>query len=526
MKKILVCFLLFCSGVHAQTFQQLLGGSNLALAGYNLIRTSDGGYLMTGNTGSAPGIPNANVFVVKTTAGGDTSWTRTFGGSQSDDGYFVAETGDKGYMVSGSTHSFGAGQADGYLLKLAQDGTLLWSKTYGGPLNDDIISVAPAFDGGFMLLGSTSSFGSGAFDMYVIRTDNNGDTLWTKTIGNSLEDNGLSMQQTTDSCFIISGYTYNTESGSADIFLLKLNKHGALLWSKLYGGEDTDGYGFVKQTRDGGYIITGVTYSFGATLDGNLYLIRTDKNGNLLWSQQYGGIGTDRGYDIQETTQGDFVVCGETYSYGAGHSDLYVLKTDKNGTLLWSKTYGGSSFDFGRGITLAADKGYLVSGHALSFSADNRYDVMLVRTDEDGNSGCNETNAATTASATATQVKNAAFLITGTQTRVAAVQTLSAAGTSKSFICNEAVSIKEAKGNNKILSVYPNPSSGHFTLSFTQNITKGDIIIHNMLGQKVYQAVVQQEFQKEINTGDMASGVYFLQLKTTTGTWVQKISIK
>lgn len=525
MKKILAFFLLLCPGVHAQTFQQLLGDSNVAMAGYNLIPASDGGYLMAGSTSGTPGIPNANVFVIKTTAGGDTSWTRSLGGALSDNGYFVAETGDKGYIVSGSTYSFGAGQSDGYLLKLSQDGTLQWSKAYGGALNDDMISVATVFGGGFMLLGSTSSFGSGGFDIYVIRTDNNGDTLWTKTIGNSLEDNGLSMQQTKDSCFIISGYTYNTGS-SADIFLLKLDKRGTLLWSKLYGGGDMDGYGFVKETRDGGYIITGVTYSFGATLDGDLYLIRTDKNGNHIWSRQYGGMGTDRGYDIQETAKGDFVVSGETYSYGAGHSDLYVLKTDKNGNLLWSKTYGGSSFDFGRSIALTPGNGYLVSGHALSFSPDNNYDVLLVKTDENGNSGCNETNAPTTVSATATQVNNADFIITGTQTQVAAVQTLSAAGAGRNFICNEPVSIKETTANNNTWSVYPNPSTGHFTISFKEKITKGALTILNILGQKMHEATIQQQYKMEIYTGNMAPGVYFLQLKTERETWTQKIILK
>ena len=174
-----------------------------------------------------------------------------------------------------------------------------WETTFGGTGYEYAYSVQQTTDGGYIIIGGTESFGAGERDVYLIKTDENGDSLWTKTIGGAFSDEGKSVQQTTDGGYIISGDTQSSGNGGEDVYLIKTDVNGIEQWSKTFGGADQDGSFSVQQTIDGGYIIAGYTSSFGnGAFD--IYLIKTDQNGIEQWSQNFGGGGEDWSWSYKE----------------------------------------------------------------------------------------------------------------------------------------------------------------------------------------------------------------------------------
>jgi hypothetical protein len=297
-------------------------------AGYSVQQTADGGYVIAGGTNSY-GV-NGDVRLIKTDASGDSTWTRTFGDSATQYCYSGQQTADGGYIMAG-THYWGVGSADVYLVKADANGKLTWSHTYGGPDEDWGRSVWQTADGGYIIAGNTASYGAGNADVYLIKTDANGDLAWYKTYGGPGWDDGYSVQQTADGGYIIVGYT---ASGGAepDVYLIKTDAGGNQTWFKTFGGSAAD-YGWsVQQTADGGYIITGQTDSYGAG-SADVYLIKTDASGNQTWYKTFGGSAADRGWSVQQTTDGGYIITGETNSYGAGSADVYLIKTDADGNV-------------------------------------------------------------------------------------------------------------------------------------------------------------------------------------------------
>ena len=260
------------------------------------------------------------------------TFEKTFGGTGFELGTSVVQTNDGGYVVAGYTDSFGAGGFDVYLIKTDAAGDTLWTRTYGGANSDHGTSVVQANDGGYFVAGYTESFGAGEADVYLIRTDAAGDTLWTRTFGGAESDYGHSLVQTDDGGCAIAGRTESFGSGGTDFYLIKTDASGDTLWTKTFGGTDRDSGFSVVQTADGGYVVAGLTESFGAGR-ADVYLIKTDASGDTLWSRTYGLTGSEWGFSVIQTNDGGYVVAGETASSGAGGSDVYLLKLDADGNL-------------------------------------------------------------------------------------------------------------------------------------------------------------------------------------------------
>jgi hypothetical protein len=213
------------------------------------------------------------------------------------------------------------------LIKTDENGDTLWTQIYGGAWDDACYSVRETTDGGYIAAGETRSFGAGYYDVYVLKTNINGDTLWTKTYGTVDDEQGWEIQPTFDGGYIISGFT-GPYMGAMDIYLIKIDSISNQLWTKTYGGGADEKGRQIVQTSDTGYIVTGHTTSFGAG-GYDVYVIRTDSLGDSLWTKTYGGTSNERAWSVQQTADTGYIIAGGTYSFGtAGSQDVWLIKTE------------------------------------------------------------------------------------------------------------------------------------------------------------------------------------------------------
>jgi len=308
------------------------------------------------------------------------AWDKTFGGQGEDKGFSVQQPSDGGYIITGVTTSFGAGGEDLWFIKTDADGNKVWDKTFGGESGDAGASVLQTSDSGYIIAGFTNSFGAGGTDVWLIKTDARGNKIWDKTFGGTDGDLGFSVLATPDGGYIITGGTFSFGAGLADALVIKTDSDGNELWSQAFGGMDYDHAWSAQSTPDGGYIIIGGTDSFG---HGDVWLIKIDGNGNKIWDKAFEGGGDDYGFLVQPTEDGGYILAG-TGSCGAGKKDFWFIKTDADGNKMWDKAFGGPDDDDTASAQQTSDGGYVIAGVTNSFGAAGK-DAWLVKTDAHGN---------------------------------------------------------------------------------------------------------------------------------------------
>jgi len=340
-------------------------------------QTSDNGYALAGYTSSF-GAGGDDAWLVKTDSSGNIQWKQTYGGTGGDYASSVVKTSDGGYALAGSTDSIGAGSQDMWLIKTDSDGNMQWNKTFGGAGYDYASSVIQTSDGGYALVGYTDSFGAGSADAWLVRTDPNGNMLWNQTFGGKGYDEAYSVQ-TSNGGYVLAGATTSFGAGFLDFWLINTDAFGKVQWNQTYGGTgDDEGYSVV-QTTDNGYAIAGYTNSSGhGGYDG--WLIKTDSSGNMQWNQTYGGTGGDHVYSMLQTRYGGYALSGVTNSFGTGAEDAWLINTDSAGNIQWNQTYGGVGTDTLYSAVETSDGGYALAGSTSSFGAGNT-DFWLVKTE-------------------------------------------------------------------------------------------------------------------------------------------------
>ncbi len=490
---------------------------------YSVQQTKDEGYIIAGYTLSF-GEGNRDAYLIRTDVNGETLWTKTYGGSNTDYAWTIQQTKDDGFIIGAHSGSFGAGSHDVYLIKTDLIGNVIWSRVYGGSNADGAYSLQQTTDGGFIIGAHVNSFGAGLHDVYLIKIDNSGDTLWTKTFGGSGEDRFRELHQTADGGFILVSETLSFGAGNSDVYLVKTDSIGNLIWTKTYGGNSSD-YGYsVRQTTDGGYIIAGYTQSFGAG-GTDVYIIKTDNSGNLVWTKSYGGSSADYGYSVRQTTDGGYIIVGYTESFGEA-GDVYLIRIDSNGDLIWSKVFGGLQTDYGWSVRQTIDGGFIIAGYTRSFGSGNE-DVYLIKTDQLGNSGCNESIAATTWDNTPTIVNNSTPTITGGGGQINTTTTIvNEAATIDSFLCrNFPTGIDQSDGGSdtnlhqsNLFQNYPNPFNPSTKIKYkTPEISFVILKVYDVLGNEVATLVNEEKpagsYEVEFNVVDLPSSIYFYRLQ-------------
>jgi len=350
------------------TFERTYKSGSPHNTGYAVQQTSDYGYAVLARCGTGAD----GIYFIRTDSLGDTLWTNWYSPTCGVGYSFKIHNG---FIITGGSQNLN-------LLRINSSGDSLWLKSFGGDSLDKGFGIAITEDSNFIIVGQTKSYGAGSSDVWLIKTDTSGNVIWTQTHGGINYDIGRCVKNTADRGFIIVGSTYSFGAGFRDIYLVKTDSLGDLLWFKTYGGGDYDWGYDVDVTMDSGYIIVGSTNSFGAWGQ-DVYLIKTDINGDTLWTKTYGGIDDDVGYSVAVTPDGGFIVAGDTESEGAGFSDVYLIKTDSLGDIMWSKTYGGSHNDGAYCVENTQDNGFIITGYTYSYPPDRK--VYLIKTDSSGN---------------------------------------------------------------------------------------------------------------------------------------------
>jgi hypothetical protein len=261
----------------------------------------------------------------------------------------------------------------------------LWMRTYGGPENDGFRSVISTSGGGTLAVGYTYSFGPANSNVFAVRVDDNGDTLWMRAYGGDGMDYGCGVCETGDGCYVITGYTMSSGAGKEDVYVVKINAAGDTIWTRTYGGPEPDEGRAVCATHDGYLMVTGCTDSYGAGLN-DLYLLKLDAAGDTVWARTYGSSRFDWGQSICETQDSCYVACGASDSLNQ-ELDIYVVKIDPAGNLIWENRFGGTGHndpDWGMDLALLADTAVVVAGYS-AVEVNDPSDVYFVNVDLGGN---------------------------------------------------------------------------------------------------------------------------------------------
>ncbi|MFX1253158.1 MAG: hypothetical protein ACFFCZ_16240 [Promethearchaeota archaeon] len=360
----------------APTWAQNYGGGEDDIA-RTLIQTTDGGYALAGWTGSY-GAGYSDFWLVKTDSNGRMQWNRTYGGAEDDSAQALIQTTDGGYALAGETYSYGAGYSDFWLVKTDSNGRMQWNRTYGGEDYDFASDLIQTADGGYALAGLTI-YDVGQADFWLVKTDSHGIMQWNRTYGREEFNAASALIQTADGGYALAGET--TSNGTMpNSWLVKTDNNGRMQWNRTYGGEKRDAASALIQTPDGGYTLAGETYSYGAG-SSDFWLVKTDSDGITQWIRTYGGAEDDSAQALIQTTDGGYALAGTTESYGAGSDDCWLVKTDNNGRMQWNQTYGGEDYDSAYALIQTPDGNYVLAGATTSYGA-GYYDSWLVKMEE------------------------------------------------------------------------------------------------------------------------------------------------
>lgn len=467
------------------------------------------------------------------------SWQKSLGGTNSDVARSVSQTLDGGYIVAGYTTSVNGdvstnnGSRDIWIVKLNSLGAIEWEKTYGDIGSEEAYQIKQTIDGGYIVTGMSDSngfFGEGFGndDIFVMKTDSNGDVLWGKRFGTSSGERGHTVYQTSNGKYIVAGFI-----GGGGTWVVKLDSAGNLdsNWSNTsFGGAQAYS---VNETLDGGFIVAGYTSTGTNGIDVRVF--KLNATSNIVWDYTFGGTNADYGYSIDKTSDGGFIVAGMTQSNNGdvtnnyGNQDFWVLKLDASGILQWQKTYGGTQNDFATEIKQTSDGGYIVTGQTNSDDNDVSgnpgnyiYDYWVIKLNETGQlqwQSCLGGSSSDFGSSIQ-QTTDGGFIVAGR----ASSNNYDVSGNNGDYDFWVVKLESETLGANDSLSdksfvIYPNPARDKIFIQTDFNII--NLALYDAIGKQV---IIKKDI-KNINVSHLNSGLYMLKAETNKGVVTKKIII-
>lgn len=473
---LLIIVLIFSSDIMPQAPDTLwtkkIGGTGSDV-GNEIIQTSDGGFVIAGSTTSFGAIQRDS-YLIKLDSSGNTVWDKRYGGNQFEIAMSVKETHDLGYIFA----VFYATSASNYLqlIKINSAGDTLWTKLVGTPDDEVASNLQTTDDGGFLVTGYTDAgaLTNGKNDVWLVKFDSLGNKIWERVYGGSENDGGYKILKLADSSLLIPGYSESFSSGGdRDGWIVKTDASGNFIWSKSYGGSDYDDFAAAAEDEHGNLYFTGTSVTSG---DRNIWIVKTDPDGNHIFTKNYGGTDEEWGYDIIRTNDGNFIVTGSTKSNSTGLSQLWLLKINQQGDTLWTKIFTSVNGSTGNSVIQTTDNGFAITGTAGSSITGP--DVWVIRLSAEGATTVDDHNL----------------------------------GMPEFF---------------SLYQNYPNPFNPGTTISWQSPVSSWQTLkVYDLLGREVAALVDEFKpagrYEVEFNASGLSSGVYYYRLSSEQFTQTMK----
>lgn len=455
------------------------------------------------------------------------TFQRVYGGESYDYGREVIQTPDNGFLIAGSTGSFGLESAEVMLLKTNENGYVEWRKYYGGPYADQAVSMDTSIDGNLILTGVTETTNK-SYQVYALKLTMDGDTIWSKSYGGDVWDFGQKVISLTDGGYALFGQTYSYGEGEGDYYLLRLNSDGDTLWTRTYGGPELESGQSIALASDGGFFLAGHTESYGAG-NKDVYIIRTNSDGDTLWTKTYGGSEDDFCYAVTATSDGGFVIAGGTFNNTAGEGDFMMVKFDANGLELWESIWDGSADEYWYDVIEDANQDIVAVGY-VEESAFGKEDVRIERLSSDGNwsgVGVSHGSPEHDRAFDVKQTSDGCYVMVGHTggflNRFDDVYLIKMDCNGLAILPTLSVNEIEVDGTSYKVSIGPNPFLDESPFLYIQNYqtlikkisNPVKITVYNAVGQAVGSESVYSE-KTNLNLEGVDAGVYYYQLQSAT----------
>lgn len=460
---IISAFFISFSATSQVKFEIIYGGTGYDHA-RSVWQTADSGYIVTGYSNFS-GVTDTQVFLLKTDSAGGIQWFRFYGDEEIQAGMCVQQTLDGGYIVGGYTNENISNEYDFLLMKFNQDGDLTWKKTYGGEDWDLGEYVEQTFDGGYIIGGSTFSTGNGGEDGYLIKTDANGDMVWSKTYGGALDDQFKTVKQCADSGFVAIGRSNSLSIDNEDIYVVRTDKLGDTIWATTLGNVNDDYGKSIVENTDSTFVLISVQNDPNDELN-KAYLVKLDKQGDEVWSQIFGTVAGDEPSTLKSVPWGGYVYSAYNEGgTGAGGKDMFILKTNNDGFFEYARTYGGAGDDMAFSMQVTNDNGFIIAGETNSYG-DGLVNVYLIKTDSLGASS--------------------GTVVIGL----------------------------DEKPENIEAGVYPNPADEAVNIVLPEKVINENVSLNlfNISGQLIQNSALEKNTTSTIDVSKLPSGIYFMQL--------------
>jgi hypothetical protein len=460
------------------------------------IQTRDSGFAFLGST-STSGAGNSDICLVKTNSHGDLEWVKTYGDTAEEIAFSFLQTQDNGFIISGHSTSFGAGFIQAYIIKTDLVGNVVWSNIYTANRDCNANCIKATSDGGYIVTGSSVTFGSLNENIYLLKIDSAGNEIWSKSFGVQVDsDIGTYVDQTADGGYILTGLFQETS-----VFLIKTNSMGDTSWTKVYTGGSIEFAYFVHQTSDSGYIVSGIaSYS---TLEKNGFILKTDSAGSVVWAKLYGTPADD--YFVSATFTNDQCITAAGFSNYFGTPDAYIVKVDFSGNVLWGKAYGTTGFEGVQSISQAFDSGYIAAGG----SANNL--GYLLKTGSQGENYCDHAPLNITISNIPVQSHSFGMTNPSITTIQNNFAPMIGNGINLNTICADLGA--EAPIARSGINVSPNPTPGN-SLLYIPDFRNGKtmVTIISVSGELLFSAAVTSQVTL-LDLEKYSNGYYFVEIR-------------